>query len=419
MTIPKIIVAHPGQQHSFRVAKALKEAGLLYKYVTTVYDKDDSLLMKVTKLFLNKENKRRASNRKCASLDDKDVVLFESFLSYVLLFLYRFDKKQHLARWFNDFISKRFQIKLAKYAIKNNVDVVICYDANCRYCFEYLKLHAPHIKRVMDNAAPNRNYLYKIYTENKEKCGPFVDHLKTYKYLFDKDEAKRFAEEISFVDYHIVASEFSKKALEYEGVPSDNIFVVAYGIDENRFISEPRTYENGKLNLIYVGEVNQRKGIYQICEAAKNLNNPNIEFNIIGAGYESQKELLAPYEKYVTFHGQQYFEKLQAHLKHNHVFLFPSMGDGFGLVLLEAMAAGLPVIASYNSAGPDLVTDGVNGFLINTCDENALIEKILWFYNHIGDILNMSLSAEATARLYTWNHYEEGISFCIKQIASK
>ena len=365
MDKPKVILAHPGRQHSFRVAKALKEAGLLYKYVTTVYDKEDSLLMKVTKLFLNKENKRRASNRKCASLDDKDVVLFESFLSYILLFLYRFDKKQHLARWFNDFISKRFQIKLAKFAIKQKADVVICYDANCLYCFEYLKLHAPHIKRVMDNAAPNRNYLNKIYTENKEKCGPFVDHLKTYKYLFDKDEAKRFADEISFVDYHIVASEFSKKALEYEGVPSDHIFVVAYGIDENRFISEPRTYENGKLNLIYVGEVNQRKGIYQICEAAKNLNNPNIEFNIIGAGYEAQKELLAPYEKYVTFHGQQYFEKLQAHLKHNHVFLFPSMGDGFGLVLLEAMAAGLPVIASYNSAGPDLVTEGVNGFLIN------------------------------------------------------
>ena len=416
MDKPKVILAHPGRQHSFRVAKALKEAGLLYKYVTTVYDKEDSLLMKVTKLFLNKENKRRASNRKCASLDDKDVVLFESFLSYILLFLYRFDKKQHLARWFNDFISKRFQIKLAKFAIKQKADVVICYDANCLYCFEYLKLHAPHIKRVMDNAAPNRNYLNKIYTENKEKCGPFVDHLKTYKYLFDKDEAKRFADEISFVDYHIVASEFSKKALEYEGVPSDNIFVVAYGIDENRFISEPRTYENGKLNLIYVGEVNQRKGIYQICEAAKNLNNPNIEFNIIGAGYEAQKELLAPYEKYVTFHGQQYFEKLQAHLKHNHVFLFPSMGDGFGLVLLEAMAAGLPVIASYNSAGPDLVTEGVNGFLINACDEEALIDKIQWCMDNQDKLSVMGAKAIETARQYTWKRYEKGIANTVCEI---
>ena len=111
MDKPKVIVAHPGRQHSFRVAKALKEAGLLYKYVTTIYDKEDSVLMKVVKLFLNRENKRRASNRKCASLEDSDVVLMESFLSYILLFVYRVDKQQRFARWLNDFISKRFQIK--------------------------------------------------------------------------------------------------------------------------------------------------------------------------------------------------------------------------------------------------------------------------------------------------------------------
>ena len=54
-----------------------------------------------------------------------------------------------------------------------------------------------------------------------------------------------------------------------------------YGIDENRFLNIERKYEEGKLNLIFIGEVNQRKGLYQICEAAKKLNNPNIEFNII------------------------------------------------------------------------------------------------------------------------------------------
>lgn len=419
MDKPKVIVAHPGRQHSFRVAKALKEAGLLYKYVTTIYDKEDSVLMKVAKLFLNRENKRRASNRKCASLEDSDVVLMESFLSYILLFVYRVDKQQRFARWLNDFISKRFQIKLAKYAIKEDVDVVICYDANCRYCFEYLKEHAPRIKRVMDNAAPNRNYLNKIYTENKEKCGPFVKALSKYKYLFDKSEAKRFVDEISYVDYHIVASDFSKKALEYDGVSDNHIFVVGYGIDANRFIDEPRIYDKGKLNLIYVGEVNQRKGIYQICEAAKKLNNPNIEFNIIGTGYEAQKALLSPYEKYVTFHGPQYFEKLQNHLKHNHVFLFPSMGDGFGLVLLEAMAAGLPVIASYNSAGPDIVSEGDNGFLIDTCDENALISKIKWFLNNQDKMQRMSKRAIETARLFTWERYESGIVNAVSNIINR
>ena len=63
----KIIVAHPGRQHSFRVAKALKDTGLLYKYATTVYNKDSSLLMRFVKLFLGKNNYARAQRRKCPS----------------------------------------------------------------------------------------------------------------------------------------------------------------------------------------------------------------------------------------------------------------------------------------------------------------------------------------------------------------
>ena len=207
--------------------------------------------------------------------------------------------------------------------------------------------------------------------------------------------------------------------MEYDGVSDNHIFVVGYGIDANRFIDEPRIYDKGKLNLIYVGEVNQRKGIYQICEAAKKLNNPNIEFNIIGTGYEAQKALLSPYEKYVTFHGPQYFEKLQNHLKHNHVFLFPSMGDGFGLVLLEAMAAGLPVIASYNSAGPDIVSEGDNGFLIDTCNENALVSKIKWFLNNQDKMQRMSKRAIETARLFTWERYESGIVNAVSNIINR
>ena len=132
-----------------------------------------------------------------------------------------------------------------------------------------------------------------------------------------------------------------------------------------------------KLNLIYVGEVNQRKGIYQICEAAKKLNNPNVEFNIIGTGYEAQKALLSPYEKYVTFHGPQYFEKLQNHLKHNHVFLFPSMGDGFGLVLLEAMACGVPCIGTNIGGIPEVITDGVDGYIVPLGDVTLAAQRVL------------------------------------------
>ena len=65
----KIIVAHPGRQHSFRLASALKKSNMLLYYVTTIYDKN-SFLMKFTKKFLSKDNLKRANNRKNQDLDN-------------------------------------------------------------------------------------------------------------------------------------------------------------------------------------------------------------------------------------------------------------------------------------------------------------------------------------------------------------
>lgn len=63
----KVLLVHPGKQHSFETAKALKEAGVFYKYVTTVYDKDNSLTNKIKHLLKGK-NLKKANTRKCPYL---------------------------------------------------------------------------------------------------------------------------------------------------------------------------------------------------------------------------------------------------------------------------------------------------------------------------------------------------------------
>lgn len=403
----RIIVAHPGRQHSFRIATALKEKNLLFKYVTTVYDKENSLIMRIIKCFISKENRKRASKRRCPGLNDSDVVLFEQFLSFILLLVLRIDKTRKFSNALNDFISVRFQRKLAKYVLDNNVDIVISFDANSRELFRILKKEKPSVICIMDNAAPNRHYLYKTYNENIENCGPFTEGFKTFKYLVDEKSTLRFVEEIKLADYHIVASSFSRDALLYDGVPSSNIFVIPYGINSTLKCRPPKASADLKLNLLYVGRVDQRKGIYQILEAAKYLHNSNIIFNIVGPGVELMSDLFQPYKPYVNFHGPAYFEKLKEHYMSNDVFLFPSMGDGFGLVLLEAMAAGLPVIASKNSGGIDIIDEGINGFLIDSCNTKQLIEKINWFYHHLDQLPKMSINAYEAASQYTWERYDE------------
>ena len=91
----KIIVAHPGRQHSYRIASALKKNNMLLKYVTTVYDKD-TFLMKLTKIFLSKENLNRANGRKNKDLDDQDVIQYYEFRGLIETLFSRSSKLKFL-----------------------------------------------------------------------------------------------------------------------------------------------------------------------------------------------------------------------------------------------------------------------------------------------------------------------------------
>lgn len=414
----KVIVAHPGRQHSYRVAKALKKSGSLYKYATTVYNKDKSLIMRFIRFFLSKDNYQRSQRRKCDGINDEDVIQFCEFEGLLLLALQRIDFTRYFSNRFQNYISCKFQKKLANYCIKENIDAVISYDTNSIVLFRVLKDKAPRIKCIMDNAHPNRHYLYKSYHDNWNCVGEFSRTLEACGYLTDAKLSEKFGKEVLMADYHIVASTYSTKALEYEGIASNRIFRIPYGVDSNKFIKPNREYNNCKLNVLFVGEVNQRKGIRQILEAARIINSSDIKFDIIGTGKEYCADLYTPYEHFVHFQGRVPYDVLLEKFSSSHIFIFPTMGEGFGLVLLEAMAAGLPVITTKNCGGADIVLEKENGFLIDVGDTDALVEKILWFKNHPKENERMSMNAISTAQKYTWERYKIGIFNCIKDILS-
>ena len=410
----KVLVAHPGRQHSFRVATALQHYGLLDKYVTTVYDKDSSLLMKITKRFLHGDELKRAEKRKCPDVEDDSVIQFCELGGLFFLLLLRIDKKQRLTRKYCNYLSTRFQKKLARYIIKHQIKYVISYDTNSTVLFDILKEKEPDTIRIIDDAHPCRNYLFKVYNDKLESSGPFIETYKACGYLLNRKIADFFGEEARKADIHIVASTFSKQAAMHNGIPDDHIIVAPYGVDNKAFHPWEKDYRHG-LKVLFVGEINQRKGIYQILEAAKELQPHGVEFNLIGTGMELAPELFKPYEPYVHFWGRVPFEKLQEMYGTSHVFIFPSMGEGFGLVIPEALSSGLPVIASKNCSGPDLIQDGFNGFVIDAGSTEQLVERIRWFNDHMDQLPLMEKNAIQSVHDMTWEAYEEKLVIQLKE----
>lgn len=411
----KIVVAHPEQQHSFRVAEALRKEGLLYKYITTVYNKDDSFLMRLAKLFLNKDNLRRANKRRMANLSDTDVIQFCEFGGFLFLLLLRIDKKRKFAPRVQKHVSERFQKKVARFIIDNKVGVVISYDLHSDVLFQILMKEAPSVIRIIDDAHPNRNCLYEIYKQFEEQSGEFKKtHNGMESWLLDKDLADSYGHESRMADLHIVASSFSKSTVKYNGFCDEQIIVAPYGVNGTTFKPGVKDYEKG-LKVLFVGSINQRKGISQILEAAKALDGEEVSIVLVGSGRQSYPELYKPYEQYVTFKDWVPFEELTELYATSHVFIFPSMGEGFGLVLLEALSAGLPLISSRNCGGPDFVEEGYNGFLIDAGDAKQLEDRIRWLSEHMEVLPQMQTNAIESARKMTWERYESILTSCLKE----
>lgn len=415
----RIIVAHPGKQHSYKLAYALDSVGCLYRYITTVYDSNSSILMKITKIILKSDNRKRASQRSIDSISSNKIMQFCEFQGLLALALIRIDKKRMIYNWYNNHVAKTFGRKVARFAIKNNVDAVICYDTAAIYCFDILKRKAPSIIRIIDNAAMNRYGLCKLYQELDKNYNILKDKTGYKTYLLNEKEAIIYKNEAFSADYHIVASSFSKGTITRLGISSEQVFVIPYGVETKKIKSKKVYNCTGKLKVLFVGEISPQKGIYTLLESAE-LFNDKVEFHIVGSGYEKLSiENQMKIKKLAKYHGYLLQEKLFELYSECDVFLFPSLGDGFGFVVIEAMAAGLPVICSLNSVGKDVIIDYENGFTFEAGNINEMNDKIEYFIDNREKVESMGRKASETVKSYTWGNYNNKIENFIDEVLSK
>lgn len=189
----RILVAHPGTKHSYRLASALKKAGVLDKYITTVYfGKKRPSLTRVAARFLRGNARESARRRVCQDLDDDDVLTYFEVLGLLTILSRRVDPSGRLSRPFESVTSWLFQGKVARYAVRHHVDAVVMYDCNARHCFELLARRAPEIKRIIDNAHPVRNFLHEVYQEHMAASGEFAQTYARESFLLDRRLAARY-----------------------------------------------------------------------------------------------------------------------------------------------------------------------------------------------------------------------------------
>jgi starch synthase len=241
--------------------------------------------------------------------------------------------------------------------------------------------------------------------------------------------------EMELADLVLVACSFVEKTIR-EFYPDKKIALAPYGVDaefwapggaqhgawsmvhgaggeeaecaESLLVTSHPPPVTGSLRFIYAGQSSIRKGIPVLIEAWEKAQLRDAELLLVGS-WQFAESRLKQLPRGVRFIGPVGPERLRELYRESDVFVFPSFFEGFGLVILEAMACGLPVIASDRSAGPDVV-DETCGRVVEAGDVGQLVECLRWFAENREKVPSMSRAARAKAALSTWTRYRSAVS---------
>jgi starch synthase len=220
---------------------------------------------------------------------------------------------------------------------------------------------------------------------------------------FHPREVTRRLREYEIADAILCPSTFVKKSFEQRGISSERIFVVPYGIALQPQ-PPPVAPSTETFRVLYVGQINIRKGLRYLFEAFERLQHPRKELHLVGpTTHETGIEDLTPPPE-TRFLGVLKGEALARAYSDASVFVLPTVEEGLALVLGEALSFGAPVIATENSGGADLFEDGVEGFLVPIRSPLAITERL----QELADrpYLRQEMSAAALRRAQTLQGWE-------------
>lgn len=184
-------------------------------------------------------------------------------------------------------------------------------------------------------------------------------------------------EECAVADRIVVNSRWARDGLIAAGIAADKLRVVplAYeGAARDAVRTYPAAFDGARpLRLLFLGSLIIRKGIAELIDATRLLRDAPVEFHLVGPTDIAFPDDVVGNPK-VVLHGAASRGTVDAHYASADAFILPSLSDGFGLTMLEAMAHGLPVIASRHCG--DVVNDGLDGLLLDEVSGEAIVAAV-------------------------------------------
>jgi len=354
----KILLSHPtGNQFVRALTKALSDEQLLSEFHTTIAVDSDSHWLKLLPDSIKKEFLRRTYPIPSTQIHTHPLIELARF---ILPKIGLKDFVKHETGWASvDAVYRNLDGKVA--------DRIICLNKSTKpdavYAYEdgavssFIEAKKLGIECLYDLPIGYWRASRQLLITERERWPDWAVTLPGF--LDSEAKLERKDKELRLADKIFVASSFTEKTLEYFPGELPPVKVIPYGFPP---VYEKRSYSvnlssSRPLKIIFVGGLSQRKGIADLFEAVKVFGD-RVELTVVGNKTTSDCPALNQALDIHRWIPSLPHEGILQLMREHDLLVFPSLFEGFGLVITEAMAQGTPVITTDRTAGPDIIKDG-------------------------------------------------------------
>ena len=388
-------------EHMQQIAQALLEKGWLARYQSTGVDHFESPLARRCRAAIARVSsvdallQRRRIHTVPPSLVRSDWSL------EVPRVLARHARAPRLSDWIWERQERSLSRQLARLIESDQFDVVFGTEFGSLEAVRSANRSGKKsvVAFVSPHAATRRRWMEPEYARFPELLTPDVRRLLALSRI-RQERTDAEANEATLVHTN---SRFTTDSLVAAGIARAKIIEVPLAAPRPTGSRTPRSGRR-PLRLIFAGKICVEKGIHYLFDAWRMLNVPShvAELHCFGP-MALPARIQRDMQSHVTLHGPISRARLFEEYGRSDVLVFPTLYDGFGLVISEALAHGVPVITTPNAGAADLVEDRRNGFIVPPADSEAIADRLDWCLTHSNELASMGEYAIASVQARNWD----------------
>lgn len=384
-----------------QVGRAFYEQGVLAGFATTLVDRPAALWRR-----LLSQVRPLASQLQRRSVTEfpLDLVVNYPWGELARLAAGRVDKSGILTDRVWEWSETGFDRWVAHKLLNPGVSAVYGYEHAALATFEAAKTRG--LRCIYDVQAPEHEFVQSLLQAEQAR---YPEVITPYHVYIQQHQARRTARrrrEWQLADVVVANSEFTKSTYAQAGLDASKVVVVPYGAPP----IHPEGVEGGgqagdPLRVLWAGSFSLRKGAHYLLDAWRDwAPGHQASLRVFGAMSLPEK-LLDGRPGNIVLSGTIPRTELYQEYQQADVLVFPTLCDGFGMVVTEAFSRGLPVITTSQAGAADLVKPHVNGLIVPAGDSAALAEALEWCAMHRQALRTMRQAALETAARWQWSDY--------------